>query len=206
MLVRTSWSRRRRAVSDIVALVNDSFDRGDSTTLGNTDGLVPGYSGGDGLTWVEDSGDWEIFNNGVRSVGVHPGGAAWTATVDIAVAPTLANPITYVANGAPEILMAFAFRVSDTNNKLFASWDSANNRIRLSKREGSNTQLGETSPVIIDSGTTYRFKVIDDGAEVKIYLDGTLHLTVAETFNNTATKCGLYMGGANGHFHDFVAF
>lgn len=159
----------------------DAFDR--TGVIGSTDG----NGTADPLAWAASVGDaFVTFDVGQHNYANAQGPATLQlATVDPGVADC-AISLGYIVNG----LAGIVFRYTDASNYLFVTNETAGS-IRLYKRvAGVNTQLGVSTGY--STNTDVALKVICDGTSVKVYRYGVLIISVTESHNSTATRCGMY--------------
>jgi hypothetical protein len=88
-------------------------------------------------------------------------------------------------------------RLSDGSNFLVATanYDSAGTgTVAIGKVEaGSYSSLWSAAGQAKGSWTTMR--LVCSGTSVSLYLDGSLQQTITSSFNQSATKAGIYIGG-----------
>lgn len=169
------------------APVFDDFTRADdASSLGRATS---------GQTWIPLGGTWGINSNkGYLSnvTGLKP------AYIDRGLADTTIQ-VTLTKTDATNTLnrMGIAFRITDANNFLFAYF------LTLSQMRLGKIVAGVGSTIVTVTGLTETsgdaLKVVTSGNSIQVYQNTTLLTTQTDSFNNTATKHGLYfeVGGSN---------
>jgi hypothetical protein len=162
-----------------VTNVTDSFNRADSAvSLGTADS---------GQTWTALTGTWGISSNKAYLVTHVNQDTAYidNALSDCAVQVTF-NPVA--ANNS-----RLVFRLTDASNFHFVQSEGGSTYKHYKYESGGFTQLGSyaTTPANGDV-----LKVVLNGSSIDTYLNGTVRISVSNSFNSTATKHGI--GGANG--------
>jgi len=182
-------------------LVLDTFTDSDGTSL---DAHTPEVGGG----WTEQSGNWETQSNKARTATT---GGAGIATFDAGVSDMLFDvTVTTPASGTTP--GGLVVRYTDDNNywyvKITPGTDGTD--FELIEVNGGTPTTRASADVDWAASTAYKIRVIVDGNDYwKVYVDGTekLSYTTANSFNATATKCGLKdEGDANFQFDNVAVF
>lgn len=186
----------------VTDIASDSFDRADSTTIGNTDGLAdPNHTGGSGVTWAETKGDWEIKTNKcqVKTLSVSKAILTLqTAALDVVCAAKVTR-----GGGDGGVVIRY---VDDDNYIILLAGAT---KFKLIKRvAGSNTTVAEPS-----AGYTYaagtEVKIMSAGTRFRVYYGGTQvggNLTISDAALQTGTLCGLYGEDTGNIFDDFYVY
>lgn len=172
-----------------------TFDAPNSTSL---DAITPEVGGG----WTEHIGDFDIQSNKAEADGT----VQSQATVD----SLLANCIIDCAIVIDDTTVAHGIliRYIDNNNFWFFLYDNFP-EVRLIQRElGGNTVRATTVIAALGDGTIHDFRAITDGNNIDCFLDGGDKTAYASaTFNNTATRYGIYPTSLTGvSFNNFTVF
>lgn len=185
------------------ARIFDSFSREDSTwAFQNSPGLGSTETGTLGtLSWTQKTTANATPTNGAI-FGVQGGRAvviwaeAGVAYVDNGSATMDVRVDRKVSSGNRGYCSAVA-RLSDGSNFLVATanYNSAGTgTVAIGKVEaGSYSSLWSAAGQAKGSWTTMR--LVCSGTSVSLYLDGSLQQTITSSFNQSATKAGIYIGG-----------
>lgn len=177
-------------------IASDSFNRANSTTLGNTDS----YSGGTAKAWTEQNGDFAISSNTLIAQGAAPAEPVWVATIDAGVADcTTAIDITLAINGSAGVVV----RYSDNDNLWLVHILEQNNVIQLYRRETGAWNLVDSAAVTINASTAYRVQVVTSGTSITGTVDGANTVSATSSFNQSATKVGV-RAGTTATFDNFI--
>lgn len=169
-------------------LLRDRFPDGDGTNLSGKALEVGG-------TWAV-SGTWNVTNNQARKTA---SAATWeyatadagSATVDVRVTCVTAN----VNGGA-------VARYTDDDNNWSIRVASGTTLELYEKNAGSFTLRGSAA---VSPGATHTARLVCSGTTITAYIDATSVIYGSATFNQTATRCGVWQNsaGANDQFDDF---
>jgi hypothetical protein len=174
--------------------IADNFNRADNaTSLGST-------STGD-LEWSDFGNNYfGISSNKGYFSNAAFGGLA--AVIDSGTSDgTLKVSIDFGPNEE-----GIAFRATDASNYLVAKCSTGLNQCAIMKRDN-----GADSHVVAWTNATFgvaaNMIVAMSGSSISLYVDGTLVISTTITFNQTATKHGLYVyGGISGAAFDNFSF
>lgn len=169
-------------------IIQDGFNRTDSAvTMGNAN---------TGQAWSPLLGTWGISGN--QAYCINTTGTNITVVDD-----------AKTANGIFSLTLKFSvsegivFRLSDSSNYL-ALRISTNDLSLIKTVANVTTAIGSYIMTTV-VGTVYSIKVVCNGSRIQCYLDGVLRLTVIDSFNSTATKCGLRTNPSTaGRFDEFL--
>lgn len=162
-------------VNNYKTIVYDSFNRADGISLGNADS---------GQVWNILSGVWGISNNQAycySSTGVNRTEID-SKSSDCVISATY--KVIDSANNSPRLI----FRATDASNEYVIT--PCNTYYTLNKRV--NGSLSIIATMYVSCVNEDIVKVICNGNVIKVYINDTLATTVTDTFNQTATKCGLF--------------
>lgn len=187
-------------------IASDSFNRADSSTLGNTDGSGAEESGGSGLAWSEwvepASGalDCLIASNklSIPADTTHYGGS---------VADTGSANVVMMADGtvAAGCYAALVLRFVDNRNLWLISDTTLSNKWEI-YQVVNGTWTSRASATLTATGAR-KFLVIADGQTITAYLDGANRISYASASAHlTATKCGAYCFGGAFTVDNFVVW
>ncbi len=172
-------------------LVSDSFNRSDSSSIGSTDGGSLGS-----LTWQTDSGaslsSWEILSNSCAS-NASPSIAAQVAWVDCGESNVRVQIEIAQRPGNPANIGIVTRLVSRGSCHWFGDDQATGHKLYLQRRT-SVSDSGSTNIIAgvgsISAGTTITLDCWGSGYFA--YINGTLVATGTDTYNETATKVGLW--------------
>ena len=167
-------------------LASDSFNRANSSTLGNTDGAGAEESGGSGLVWTDIVGDCEIISNAFATNG--PGND--TATVDTGESDVL------VQFDSDDRNLSIVLRGNSTSDDYWiCNIDSGGNTQIREYLSGTATTRASGAPGIA-SGAMTLLAVADDD-DITFFVDGGNRLTygLASAYK-TATCHGIRLGSS----------
>jgi len=174
--------------------VSDSFDRGNSSSLGSTDGSGAEESGGDGFAWTEQAGDLEIDTNQLSHTGSSPGGSGWVATIDSALSNCLIQ--MKMIHGTGSSNGGIILRFSDTDNFWLVSTSDSVDTFNIFDRVAGSYTNRATTAKTIDPATEYDLLVIAIDDEIQAYCDGGSRLVYSSaSFNQTETVHGVRFDG-----------
>ncbi len=177
------------AAGSPTVLLKDTFTDADGTNLtAHTMDVGPG--------WTVYAGSWDIRGDKTEITSSTGGNAAAAdaghsdATVQADVTP---------GNNSCGIL----FRLTDANNYWWAESDNNAQAFRLVEwNAGSVINRGQVA-VTLNGGTTYTVQAVLSGSTITVTLDGGNMITYSSaTFNQTATKHGLWSFEQTGDTHD----
>lgn len=157
--------------------IEDDFNRADTDA-----GLGTSSSGHTWLTGGTGNNTWGIEGNRAYKVGASINAVAYIESTlsDCAVEATLQ---TF------DIRSGVSFRFSDNSNWWFAYWlTSTGFQVRKMVAGSSNLVFSHTQTGA--NGDT--LKVILIGDQIEVYINGSLKTTITDSFNQTATKHGLF--------------
>lgn len=180
----------------VALLTADSFNRtNNASSLGSTDGAGTL----DPIAWNPEAGTWGITSNAGYCPTNTVRGLATIDTGHANVDVSMKFPSSGGTDG-----YGFAFRISDTSNYWFIQ-GSAGGTISLVKRvAGSNTTVG-TSITTFTNNDVIKVKAINN--VITVYKNGTAVGRFIDSFNRSATKVGMWNGGALGYqFEDFAVY
>lgn len=168
----------------------DTFNRADSTTnLGSTNGV----GALDPLLWTQHWQPQGIISNRAYMPGASTLGIA---SVDVGGADVDMSIAVSFDFGAA------VFRLTNLNNYWIAGMDPSAGILRLFKAvAGSQSQVGSSIFETIADGDTLR--VVASGSSIKLYRNGVLKLSATDSFNLTATRCGIYTAGSTVRIDNF---
>lgn len=188
-------------------LVSDSFDRVDSSVLGNTDGAGAEESGGSGFAWTEQIGEWQIVSNKLHGTGSGDAQGQWVATVDTSEADVViqATMQTDQAGGRPGIVM----RYNEANSTFFSvqCQHSGTNMFRIIEHNPYGSRvIRAASAKTFNTNTDYAVLAIVGGSTITAFVDGGNRVSYSlATLNQTSTLHGLYnKDGDTPKFNNFV--
>jgi len=167
-------------------LASDSFNRANSSTLGNTDGAGAEESGGSGLVWTDIVGDCEIISNAFGTNG--PGNDS--ATVDAGESDVVIQLDCNDRN------LSAVFRGNGTSDDYwFGNLDSAGGMQIREVLSGTATTRASSSPGIASGAVT--LLVIADDEDITFLVNGGNRLTygLAAAYK-TATCHGIRLGSS----------
>jgi endoglucanase len=172
------------AASGPTVLAVDNFNRTDNTT---SLGTAP--TGG---TW-QTKGTWGIQSNSARYLATGSAtGSFRHATLDVGAADVTVQASVAITAGEQGI----CFRMTDAENYLLMRMGgNANGNYELFRIQGgSGSQL--TSVAATGSPTApYLLKVVLSGSTITPYVNGVAQTPITSTFNQTATRHGLWAAG-----------
>ena len=175
---------------------SDSFDRTNSSALGSTDGAGVGESGGSGLAWTEESGDWKIASNRLVCDTLDGGTSRAQATVDTGVSDGVVRCTMRGAAGSSPSLL---FRFNDDDNFWIAMLAIDAAQFRLYERTGGTFTLrGSGGAAGVSADTDYEVTSIVDGTSITIWKNGDDRLAYTSSDHETETKYGAYCEGTLG--------
>lgn len=141
--------------------------------------------------WSTNTIGWTVEGNKAAFNG---SSASQAAYIDFTKSDVIVEADYTISNSA-NVWGGLVFRYSDSNNYMYlliAQKDSPIVDVLVRKVvSGSATDLGYTR-IGLTAGTTHALKVRLDGSSIKAYVDGTEYVNVTETFNQTATRHGLF--------------
>ena len=174
--------------------VSDSFTDTDSTSL---DAHTPDIGG----SWVEENGQWDIQSNRANTTGSAPGGNNWLASIDSGISDGVVSCVINLgANDEGGVLVRF----TDTNHFWLIVIHESNNDFRLMENNAGWTERDKVVLSNIAAGTDYTIEITLNGATISATLDGGNQISYSlATFNQTATKHGLYGNPAAIKYDDF---
>jgi len=166
-------------------LLRDTFTDGNAASL---DAHTPET----GPPWIEDNGNWDIQSNQANRVsgGSSPGAAVASAGVgrsDIELSIQATGILDTAALGA-------VLRMVDKQNGYIIMIADHVNKFYLIKREGGANSTLQEANATINPATPYTIRSISLGNMLYAILDETTELSANHSFNNTATKIGLWAG------------
>ena len=177
-------------------LASDTFDRTDNASLGNTDGGSLGS-----LAWTESNADgFSIESNKLKALATDR-----TAYIDVLDADIVVSAVLNLKAGRSLGIVA---RLSDNDNYIMAYLrEGAEKLVLYSKEAGSYTVRAEDT-VTVNADTDYTVALSCVGTAIVATVNGGTPVPWTSSFNQAATKVGLYSGDANGdgsNFNDFTA-
>lgn len=160
---------------------SDDFDRADSASLGNpSDG---------GSAWETLTGAFDIETNEVIA-----GGKAVLESSSVS-----GDVSVEITGGVPSAYGGPVARATDANNLLYASVQVSNGYWQLVRRQsGSPAQLAYGTDGTDGLGT---WTISFTGTTVRLLRDAVQLASVTSTFNQSATKHGIY--GTGGRLDNF---
>lgn len=160
--------------------VTDTFNRADNaSSMGNAD---------TGQMWVPNSGTWGISANRAYETGV--AGVQATTVVDSGMSDCYVEVTLTTFDDT-----GLCFRSTDDNNYFLT-----NGSTLFRKQGGVYGGIGGIGGIL--SGDVLKVEL--NGSSIKVYVNGSLALSVTDTFNQTATKHGLRKNGTDvARFDDF---
>lgn len=162
----------KRVLNDAEAVVSDSFDRANSSTLGTADS---------GQLWVNRAGGLGI----VSGKATRNAGSVVEADIDAGLSDCVVSvDLTWQLNAG------IAFRVFDSTNYFMARIASPAGLQVYSIAAGAATVLGAYAFTPV-AGTTYRLSVRLEGTSIIASIDGVERVNISSNFNRTYTKHGL---------------
>lgn len=172
-------------------------DRADDFTsfTGTLNGRTP--SGG-GSTWVVNAGGFNGFDNKCEWSSGDPA----IATLESSVASASVSAKMGAPSGST--IAGFVARLTDANNCLLAVWNAYTPTWQIYKREGgTNTKIGaDLGGSAYSVGDTIAFEC--EGSTLRLKVNGTqVGTDRSSTFNQTATKHGLWSSGVSMNWDDF---
>lgn len=181
----TRWDNFKVEALGTQPLVSDSFDRATVThSLGTAD---------TGQVWTNINAALGIEANQARH-SADPGEGA--AHLDSGASDvTITCEMLHGGNNG------LIFRSLDGNNYLLTR--ALNDKVEVYRRvAGSYAQVGQTLATFT-VGQTYTFKVVASGSTIDVYVDGSLQLTVTDSFQSTLTRHGLWGAGTGVRWDNF---
>ena len=104
----------------------------------------------------------------------------------------------------------FMFRYVDSDHFLIAGADILQDKVAVWKNDGGSwSEIGGAGngSTVYTNGDAVALKVVLLANSIKVYSGGTLKIDISNSFNNTATKHGLYVDGdawaADGTYDQF---
>jgi len=178
-------------------LTSDTFDRLDSTSLGNTDGV--GIL--DPTPWLGNPEVADIISNTAQLGG--------SATLNIGITGYTAVVINYIDTGISniEILLKNNFGGSGVRHGIIFRYDDINNYWAFLALDGSTTKLykkvagtwttvsGALNLGGVATGIIYKIKT--SGSKIECTVNGISVFTVYDTAHISATKHGFLIGAGS---------
>lgn len=179
-----------------MALVNDTFNRADQNPPGTSDS---------GHLWVDKNGDWAVRTNQLaclNSVGtlvavcvIESLPTDFDMQADLTVIPTFEG-----------YAVGLTFRFTDNNNWWRLVVTRLGDLVLQKNVGGTISTVG--GPVAVGT-TACTLRVVAEAATIKGYRDGTLHFTVTDSHNQTASSHGSSIsigagGGDTGRLDNFL--
>lgn len=175
-------------------LASDTFDRADNTALGSTDGGSLGP-----LAWTES-----CVSIATNRVSITADDAV--AFIDVLDADVVVSATVNLAAGKALGVVA---RYSDANNFLFAYLrDVGGDGIVIYSKEAGSYTVQAVTAMTVTAATDYAVAFTVNGTAISATVDGANLVSWTSSFNQAATKVGLYSGNANGsasRFDNFTA-
>ncbi len=178
-----------------------SLDAHPTDGLGHPEGVAGGLgSGGAGLVWTEQNGDWEIQGNKAWGVGADPG--EWTATLDSGDSDVIVTSTINITNANASLVL----RYTSGTAKWVARADAGGNSLSLYEVDAGWTQRVSRG-VAINLATDYELRAIAYGQTIDVYLDGKNKISyTSAAFNETETVHGIESSSVNELFDDFTVY
>lgn len=172
----------------------DNFTAADLTNL---NGRIPDV----GPAWVVTNGAWDIMSDHGRCTSGASGGLAGIVAGDAGQANGL---ITSTIRLAATDVGGMIFRYTDNNNFWLLRVDRFSGALDIYTRIAGAYTLRAHGVIAMSAGVWYPFSTELDGDDVSCSFDGGAPITFTSTFNNTATRHGLFADEANESFDYFL--
>lgn len=185
----------------------DTFTRANGS-LGNTETSGPDAQSTPVRAWTEQSGDWEISSNKLRTAAA---AGAGIATVPVGVADVLYQ-ITITIPGAGTTPGGIDIRLSDTSNYWYLKITpgTVGTDFELVEVNAGVPTTRASADIDWVAATDYAIMVAVEGDdEWRVFVDDVSKFTytTTNTFNSTATICGVEdEGDSNFQFDDLLLF
>lgn len=165
--------------------ITDNFNRTDNASSLNTSSS--------GHAWVALVGTWGVNSNRGYLPAAEPQSVAYIEASE----SDCTVEVTLLTSNSSNLLsrQGMAFRISDASNYFYFYWIN-NSVLRCYKFvAGSETQLFTQNITAADNDV---LKVVLLGDQIEIYHNDDLKDTITESFNQSATKHGLFwqVGGS----------
>lgn len=187
----------------LAPLAADSFNRANSGTLGNTDGVLVGRPGGGGLAWTETNGDWQITSTTLGATGVAPGdNGKFVASVD-AGAANLVGRAKHTGNGATKGL---CLRISDNLNWWLVTSRTTDNTLKIIECNAGTTTSRASVAVTPGAGDVLVARL--SGTVIEAWHKSAAGVITATSYSSAALNAAATLHGVrtdltNQTFDDF---
>lgn len=171
--------------------ITDDFNRADEDPLSNATTSEP---------WITQLGSIGVQTNRSHAFALSGGNAI--STIESLVSDcTVRGAVVAVANNTTT--GGIVFRYVDNNNYWrYIDLGSDDGSVRVTRRvAGVNTDLWDSGPTA--AVVPFDIKVVLDGDDIEVWLDGVSQTTITDSAHNTATEHGLFYSGGNPHIDDF---
>lgn len=162
-------------------LLRDNFTGADGTELAaHTMDVGPG--------WTQISADIQLSGNAaVPTTITSPMYTSDSGKSDITASCT----VVPVSAAGLVMAPALVFRFSDANNNWRVDLIVGSNQCRLIKIVAGALTVVATATVTVTSGVAHALKIACSGSSISVFVDTVLLISVSDSFNFTATICGL---------------
>lgn len=171
--------------------ITDDFNRSDEDPLTNATTSE---------SWTTQLASIGVQTNKAHTYALTGGNAL--STIDSGIADATVQ-VTMTAVAANSTTGGMVFRYVDNSNYWrYIDLGSADGSVRVTKRvAGVNTDVWDSGPTA--AVVPFILKVVLDGDDIEVFLDGVSQTTITDSFNNTATKHGLFSSGGTPKMDDF---
>lgn len=178
-----------------VCFISDTFSRGDSTDLGETEV-------GD-VEWEELSGDWEITGGNLAPTGTEPAQPVWVAVVETDRADEIEVKATVRTTSGWPAFHGVVARVVDKDNLWLLGISQGINEVAIYRRLSGNWLKVAGSSITISHSVDYRLLLRIRGDTLTGFVNELQYVTHTEATHNTATKAGVRTHNNTAEFADF---
>ena len=170
----------------------------DTFTDGAGLGLAAHTPDSSDYSWTAQLGSFAIAVGGVH-VSISGSGSDQVATMDMAHADiTIGCDITRASDTIDH--PGLTFRLSNTSNYLYARITGT--AIEIRKVDGGADSLIDSTAHTWATQTRKFMQIALHGTSIRVFVDGAEINDTTSTFNQTATKHGLFADGAADHLYD----
>jgi hypothetical protein len=174
-----------------VVNITDDFNRADEDPLTNATTSEP---------WVTQLGSIGVQTNKAHTYALSGGNAISTIEAGVADVEVVCV-MTAVANNSTTGGLVFRY-VDNSNYWRYIDKGNADGSVVVTKRvAGVNTDVFDSGPTA--AVVPFELKIIADGNDIEVWLDGSLVDSFTDSFNATATKHGLFSSGGTPTMDDF---
>lgn len=181
----------------MAATFTDSFDRANSSTVGNG--------------WVEASGDFSISSNTLTSTLVDGSIMTQDTTLPADADYYVEARVKSVFGGSIDGWSGLLARYTDSTHFYLLQWgrggSGTQNGLELYVNNAGFTELGKDYTVSIADDTWYTIKLVIVGSRIRCYLNNKLVIGATNSALTSAGKIGVRKGGTGDtNFWDDLSF